>query len=495
VTQNAAAQGGGVSAGCSFALSDIAISAAATGSNASVQVFSPPGCAWTATSNESWITMTAGGTGSGNGLVQFSVAPNVSCLRAGLLTVAGQTFTVKQASAAGAVNCGVFLASTNPQLVAGPSTSGGKTARILFQNSCSKPMKVYWVDGAGKLVLYQTLAPGSSFPQDTFISHFWRVYAEGEPFISDLLTGGVAGGTAVYTAVTPITVGPGYDVAAICGTSYIKVAPVALDFGSVAVGQPSQPQRVTLTNVFNWKDWGPYTPVVANDAEFKIINSSCGAFTNSSCTFDIVFTPLQSGLRTGFFAQNGPEQRHPLFGVGIGSQSASPVIEYINTQDFPNAPGGHFFYSDSAAEIQIVDSGGAGHFVRTGKQFKAGGTKPLCRFYGNSVWGPNSHFFTIDDAECATVKGLQITPPPPNVQQWNYEGLAFSATPPSGTGAARSCASGLLPVYRVYNNAISNGVKHAWDSNHRYGTDKSALDAFAASNGWTVEGIAFCASP
>ena len=171
------------------------------------------------------------------------------------------------------------------------------------------------------------------------------------------------------------------------------------------------------------------------------------------------------------------------------------IVEYINTQDFPLSPGGHFFYTSDAAEQAAIDAGSAGRFLRTGGWFNAGGTKQLCRFYGSVVPGPNSHFFTIDDEECAALKAAQVMPTPTTVQQWNYEGLIFSETPPTRDGGAPSCPVGTVPVYRYYNNAFHAGVKNPWDSNHRYGTDKSSLDAYAAANGWSAENIVFCASP
>jgi hypothetical protein len=56
------------------------------------------GCAWTAASNASWLTVTSGASGSGNGTVSYSVAVNTSTsARNGTLTVAGQPVTVSQA--------------------------------------------------------------------------------------------------------------------------------------------------------------------------------------------------------------------------------------------------------------------------------------------------------------------------------------------------------------------------------------------------------------
>ena len=54
---------------------------------------------WTAVSNATWITVTAGSSGSGNGTVTYSVASNLTgARRTGTLTIAGQTFTLTQES-------------------------------------------------------------------------------------------------------------------------------------------------------------------------------------------------------------------------------------------------------------------------------------------------------------------------------------------------------------------------------------------------------------
>jgi hypothetical protein len=60
-----------------------------------VAVSADTGCGWTATSDESWITITEGASGSGNGTVRFSVEPH-NKKRTGTLTIAGRTFKVEQ---------------------------------------------------------------------------------------------------------------------------------------------------------------------------------------------------------------------------------------------------------------------------------------------------------------------------------------------------------------------------------------------------------------
>jgi hypothetical protein len=66
------------------------------GAAGSVNVSAASTCGWTAISNNSWITITAGASGSGNGSVSYAAATNSGDARSGTLTIAGQTFTVSQ---------------------------------------------------------------------------------------------------------------------------------------------------------------------------------------------------------------------------------------------------------------------------------------------------------------------------------------------------------------------------------------------------------------
>jgi hypothetical protein len=83
--------------GCEFNVSPGSISVGAPAGNGSVQVTGAQGCAWTATSAASWITMAAAG-GSGDGQVQFSVAANTGPSRSASLSIAGHTVHVAQVS-------------------------------------------------------------------------------------------------------------------------------------------------------------------------------------------------------------------------------------------------------------------------------------------------------------------------------------------------------------------------------------------------------------
>ncbi len=83
---------------CSYAITPASMQFDARSGSASVNVTSPGLCTWAATSNApSWLIITSGSSGAGNGTVNFLIAANTtSNTRTGTMTIAGQTFTVTQ---------------------------------------------------------------------------------------------------------------------------------------------------------------------------------------------------------------------------------------------------------------------------------------------------------------------------------------------------------------------------------------------------------------
>jgi len=86
------------SAPCTFAISPTRATYGPAGDSGSVVVTAGANCPWTAVSNASWITVTGGTSGTGNGTVTYDVAPYTGRPknRNGSITIAGQTFTIKQ---------------------------------------------------------------------------------------------------------------------------------------------------------------------------------------------------------------------------------------------------------------------------------------------------------------------------------------------------------------------------------------------------------------
>jgi glucose/arabinose dehydrogenase len=91
-----------VPAACSYTLSPTSKYFTSAGGTGSVSMTTTTGCAWTAVSNASWITITAGASGTGNGTVSYSVEVNTTgAMRTGTITIGGETFTVTQIATSG----------------------------------------------------------------------------------------------------------------------------------------------------------------------------------------------------------------------------------------------------------------------------------------------------------------------------------------------------------------------------------------------------------
>src|SRR6185436_16593648 len=63
---------------CSYTLSWPSASHGAGAESESFDVTAPAGCIWSATTSQTWITMTSAGNGNGNGTVSYTVAANSS---------------------------------------------------------------------------------------------------------------------------------------------------------------------------------------------------------------------------------------------------------------------------------------------------------------------------------------------------------------------------------------------------------------------------------
>lgn len=66
------------------------------GGTGAVSVTASAGVGWQTFVNDSWIAITSGGSGTGNGTVNYSVAANSGSARTGTMIVAGRIFTVTQ---------------------------------------------------------------------------------------------------------------------------------------------------------------------------------------------------------------------------------------------------------------------------------------------------------------------------------------------------------------------------------------------------------------
>ncbi len=140
-----------VPAACSFSLSPGSQSYGPEGGTGSVTLSTASTCSWTAVSGASWLTVTAGASGTGPGSVSFAVAANTaSASRTATLTVGGQAFTVSQSGYTGSFT---ISASAGPGGTISPSgtstvTCGGSKTYTITPK-IGYAISSVQVDGAG----------------------------------------------------------------------------------------------------------------------------------------------------------------------------------------------------------------------------------------------------------------------------------------------------------------------------------------------------------
>jgi len=82
---------------CTYSISPPSKHFGPSGGTGTINVTTQDGCSWTAVSHAGWITITAGSSGTGSGIVYYSVSENSSkSSRTGTITIADKTFTVTQ---------------------------------------------------------------------------------------------------------------------------------------------------------------------------------------------------------------------------------------------------------------------------------------------------------------------------------------------------------------------------------------------------------------
>ncbi|HZL95131.1 MAG TPA: BACON domain-containing carbohydrate-binding protein, partial [Vicinamibacterales bacterium] len=203
---------------------------AAGGDGPQIAVNSAAGCAWTATTSDTWLTINQGATGSGNGTVRFAAAQNSGPERTGALNIAGQAFTVTQASgcvstidptsqaapAAGGAAAPVTVTSpagcdwtattATPWLKITQGTSGTGSGTVEFSVAQSTgPARTGTLSIAGQTHTVNQ-ASGCNVTIDPLIAGFTALGGEGQPISVS------ASASCEWTATTPaawitITVG------------------------------------------------------------------------------------------------------------------------------------------------------------------------------------------------------------------------------------------------------------------------------------------------
>ena len=244
-----------------------------SGGTGSLKVTTPSSCTWQATTTDQWITITSGATGTGPGLVNYSVAANTAAARTGSMNVAGQAWTITQD--AGGVTCTYSISPTSqPFSASGGSGSVGVTSSV----GCS------WAatSNAGWI----SITSGSS--------------GSGSGTVNYSVT---ANTTASQRTGTITIAGKTFTVtqdAASSGNPKISVTPTSLNFGTI-VNKTSSSKTVTVSNtgtanlvVSSVSIWG------ASSSHYRQSNTCGTVAPGASCTITVTFAPFSTGGKSAY---------------------------------------------------------------------------------------------------------------------------------------------------------------------------------------------------
>ena len=248
---------------CSFALSSSSATFPASGGSGTVNIITTSGCGWTAASNAAFLTITSGASGTGNGVVGFSVAANTGAARSGTLSIAGQTFTVNQSAGTPG-----SLAITTP-----PNLSPGNV---------------------GSTYSVQLTATGGTPP------YTWSISGNLPPGLVLDATHGVISGTPSTAGTYPFTL----TVTDNSGTTQSQNSSITINsvsssgFGITNVSFPSgvlgQPYQQLLTTSGGCVS--PFSPSPAFQVTAGALPGGLTIQTNSDFTRSIVGTPNATGV-------------------------------------------------------------------------------------------------------------------------------------------------------------------------------------------------------
>ena len=208
--------------------------------------------------------------------------------------------------------------------------------------------------------------------------------------------------------------------------------------------------------------------------------------------FEIAAVTGCGGTRSGSFYTTGPITAACAVTATFSVSTTPPAATTTRMIEFIYPTLDYYFLTSRANEIAMLDTLPA--FARTGQSFsvfvnRVAGTQPITRFYFNKValnGARDGHFYTLVDSEISQLFALNptnaVTPKAPV-----SEGVDSYAFLPVVEGIGGSCASGLVPVFRVFRG----NFRFPDDPNHRFTTSTAIYNEFIAK-GWDGEGVKFC---
>ncbi len=135
--------------GCNYTLNPTSANYPFAANAGSVGITTDVSCNWSATSNNSWLQITSGNTGMGNGTVNYDVLANNGPARNGSLTIGGVNFPISQATGCNAITINPSMLPTGyvGALYNQPLSGSGGTPGYSFSFTGALPPGVGLLSG------------------------------------------------------------------------------------------------------------------------------------------------------------------------------------------------------------------------------------------------------------------------------------------------------------------------------------------------------------
>jgi hypothetical protein len=295
--------------GCSYSLYPTSASFTSSGSTQSLNVNTTSGCSWTALSNDSWITITGGSSGSGNGTVSYSVSAytGTSTHRSGTMTIAGQTFTVTQSG----VSCSYSLAPASSSIT---SSSNTGSVGVTAPGGCS------WT--ASSNASWITITTGSAGTGNGTVSY------------------SVAANESSITRSGTMTIGgQTFTVTQAGGNISVRSSNAVISEVTVTNSISGAPSNYTPTTLVSFKASGVistanitinYSSLPANPVLYKVVNGEWKQIYPTNQSNGITYIALSGNTLSFTIADNSACDADPAVGV-----ISDPIVAGSETTNAP----------------------------------------------------------------------------------------------------------------------------------------------------------------
>lgn len=275
---------------CTYSLSPDRVEVGPKGGTGAVDVTAPDGCAWTAESNDNWLTIEGAASKVGTGRFEYRVAEHEGTnTREGTVDVADRVFRVRQEG----VDTTACTYAVSPVNLESCMPEGTVTTRIETAAGCSwtAASKAGWLgvsatSGRGPATLTLSFTANYRAPrtgtveirwptptagQNVFVAQAGCVYATPTPTVNVAAGGGSAGFDVLQQALPSSCGGPLQD-------RCIWTARADTPWITVTTGMPRQgDQRVQLSIAVNPSTGSRTGTVTVEDLTVQVVQAGSGS--------------------------------------------------------------------------------------------------------------------------------------------------------------------------------------------------------------------------